>query len=676
MFLSKYKVFVPKGDNPRKKSIAVANALAIELHNYGIWIDPEIANRLYCQTPGQAKKLSKRILAAFTIGDVNPPLFKQWEERTVFAFEEQVIQILGYIFQLSGNDIEDPSYLEKLRSNVDFKKQKALTLATYKEAEDHFLNLVNSSVGQNRQQKKTLSEFAEVFSLTGFIRSDEARIAVLRAKGIEFATEMNCRPADMLRYFVSDFTQVNLPHDVKYRNMKWSERVEVMRFWNYFTNEDLMEAMGNNRGAWNRFFNHGKFLRQDDFRRRFSEVIACAWVSIGGKKSAANVKIKPSLKEFVKSGLVELTEEDAYVYRTFASRVQSAIDSRDFKKIKKTIGTNHGYLLRNLATVANGVKKKDYEKFRDFVGSAIPSANPSVLFSLLQINVDSQYRVIDAKGSTTVQPASYPEVIRDIQSDIKDTLKRRYGVKGKIKVSNVLKNKPVPFLSRNTELDRGERIPFKDEQFLYFFMHWIQPDYIKTDLDHSFLIFDKKARNCSMVNYARQVNSFITCSGDFTSAPAPNGATEYGRIDLNKIPHNVDYVVPICNVYSGVPFSENKEAYAGFQFSDKARFGIQRDHVRYDLSQPAQANMPFIIDLQAREVVIIDFNERGRKSADASGYAQQSLMLAEATKTMNKLTIGQFADMLSTGDDVVMHIKTNPSKQGEIAPSELSSLVS
>ena len=387
MFLSKYKIFIPKGDKPRKKSIAVANALAIELHNYGIWIDPEITNRLFCQTPGLAKKFSKQILTAFTIGEVNPPLFKQWEERTVFSFEEQVIQVLGYLFELSGNDLENESYLEHLRSNVDFKKQKALTLATYKEAEEHFLTLVGSSVGQNRKQQKALEQFAEVFSATGFIRSDEARIAVLRAKGIEFAYEMNCKPADMLRYFVKDFEQVNLPHDVKYRNMKWSERIEVLRFWSYFTNEDLMEAMGNNRTAWKRFFNHGKFLRQDDFRRRFSEVIACAWVSIGGKKSAANVKIKPALKAFRKSGLVELTDENAYVYRTFASRVQSAIDERDFKKIKKVIGTNYGYLLRNLATVANGVKKKDHEKFRDFVGSAVPTANPSVLFSLLQINV-------------------------------------------------------------------------------------------------------------------------------------------------------------------------------------------------------------------------------------------------------------------------------------------------
>lgn len=674
MFLSKYSLFIPNGDKARSKSIVVANAVATELHHYGIEIDKAIVDRISNHKPAKARQFAETILKAFTVGEVNPPLFKDWEDRTEFTFPEMVVQVVGYMLQLSGNDLANPEYLHALRSNAKFKGQKALGLATFEAAQDHFNVLVNSSVGQNREQQKTLQAFAEVFAASGYIRSDESRIAVLLAKGFAFWPEMQLKPADALRYFAAkhEFTQVNLPHDVKYSNMKWSERVQVLRMWAEQNPDDLMEVMGQNRAAWTRFFRHAKIFKQADFIRRFPVVVSCAWVSSGNKQEATPEALQSTIKRFVASGLVESTAEGALAYRTFASRVQTAIDSGKYKKIRVVLDGHPSYLLRNLATVSNAIKPKRFDEFRDWARDAVTDANHNVLFSLLQINILSKYRIIDVKGSTTIQPANYSPVIGLIQDDIRTELKKRFGLKGEIKVTDSLKDKAVPFLSRNQELDRGSRFAFDGSPYLYFFMHWIQGDR-RTDLDHSYMAL-KKGGGADVVYFGNQANSYITQSGDITSAPAPNGGTEYGRIDLSKVPDSIEYIVPVINVYEGNVFSENQEACAGFQFSSSNEFELQRKHTRYELTQPAHANMPFVIDMRSREIVIIDFNQGQRAGSTAHSYEEQIRQMVDAVSTRSTLTIGGFAELLSGDGPVELSIATNP-KDGQIAPSELSKLV-
>ena len=188
----------------------------------------------------------------------------------------------------------------------------------------------------------------------------------------------------------------------------------------------------------------------------------------------------------------------------------------------------------------------------------------------------------------------YPRFIRDIQDDIKASIKRRWGYSGKVVVEDGLKNSAVPFLSKNSELVRGTKLTVGQSKYLYLFVHWIQGSR-RTDLDLSVASFDENWKP-NIVYFGSQVNSYITHSGDFTNAPAPNGATEYIRIDLNKIPKNIKYIIPFINVYTGSPFSENLEAYVSFMASDKAEFSINTDHVRYNLTQPANSNIPYIFE--------------------------------------------------------------------------------
>jgi hypothetical protein len=341
------------------------------------------------------------------------------------------------------------------------------------------------------------------------------------------------------------------------------------------------------------------------------------------------------------------------------------------------VATNAGYLFRNLAALSNVANRQNQSEFVDFVRGLIRFPSSSVLLSLVQIDTAAKFRIIDSKGTTTVQPANYNPVITEIQGLAERELYRRHGFPGRVEVSDKIHHKVVPFLSTNAELDRGTKIPFAaDKAFLYFIMHWVQSENVRTDLDHSYVCVDSDWAT-ETVYFGRQANHYIAQSGDVVNAPAPHGGTEYGKISLNNIPDNIRYIVPIMNVYCGEVFNACPTAYAGFMFSNDPVFSIQQDHVRYDLTQPANSNIPFVIDVARRELIVVDFNNRERNGLTAHSSITEIKQVISALKTKKFMTIGRFAALLS-GDDNEVSLKITPRGKGDnkIAPENLVELIS
>lgn len=685
MKISNHVFYIGAGSKFRKKSMAIANAMAVELVSYGVSVSPQVMDAMSHNKKVDAMEFATGVLKEYTVGKLCRPFFPNWEQRTYFSFQEMTIQVLGYMLQISGNDLEDPTYMAKLLLNVDFKKEKTITLATADEARAKFNELAESRVSLDREQQSYLATLAKAFfadlSTGKRIYSDESRIAVLmplaKENGLLAAlTALKCSPIDALRYAAAkaDFKQVKLPSDVLYAQLTWYERIALLTFLNSFPTERLFEDTGMNRGAWARFYKHIHLFSQHDFINRFPTFGLVARVSMGVKEDGIPAKYAGTLKRMVARDIIESTESGNLVYRTFASRVNSAIEAKDFEKISCLMSTNSGYLLRNLGTVANGIKVEDAGKFIALVRSALDTASVDVMFSILGINVNATQRIIDIKGNTVVENASYPKFIADIQGDIKRELRARYGFAGLVSVAEDLKDKVVPFLSKNSELDRGSRIKVDGSKYLYMFVHWIQARNVRTDLDLSVVAFDKDWKH-SIVYFGNQANPFIAHSGDYIDAPAPNGATEYIRISMDAIPKGTKYIMPIINVYTGDVFSDNQEVYGGFMFSDESEFSIKRDHVRYDLTAPAQSNIPFLLDVKEKEVMILDFNNRVRNgmSAHAEIDNMKRLICAAIDKTI--ITMGYVAGILS-GDDaeVSLNIKKTAKGANEVEPADLAKL--
>ena len=455
------------------------------------------------------------------------------------------------------------------------------------------------------------------------------------------------------------------------------ERVALIGFLENNTFGFLSEGMGMNRGAWERFVRHTHLLNQKGFVRRFPVATTAAFVAGGNKFAEASPDMVANLTPHLKSGLVEMTDGGNLVYRTFASRMAAAIKGKDLDSIIRLGDERKGYVLRNLATVSNGVKKRDSRKFVNYVRGLLEDASPDVLFSLLSLDVNAKHRLIDVKGDTRLEAADYPEFISAIQEDARSVLWERFGFEGKVKVQRSLRDNIVPFLAKNADLPRGSTISFDGERYLYFFVHWVQQAHRRTDLDHSFTELDGDLNVGEVVGYWNQANSYIRSSGDITNAPAPKGATEYCCVDLTRVPAHVKYLVPSINVYSGDVFSENKEVYAGFFTSNANRFTLKRDLTRYDLSQPANYNMPFVIDIENRQVVILDYNSRDRDGRTSLSSTGEMKRLVSAARTTRFLSIGDLAEILSgDGDEVSLEINVGGKGDGQIAPEDLFSLFS
>jgi stress response protein SCP2 len=470
-----------------------------------------------------------------------------------------------------------------------------------------------------------------------------------------------------------EFENVKLPANTVFPNLKWATRVAMLSFLEAFSFDDLSEAFGKNRSVWVKFFKHVHLFSQKDFVTRFPVATIAARVSVGSNISAFNDKHTLGLKSLIKQGFVEQLGTGNTVYRTFASRVDSAIAEKSFAKLKALFEKNGGYLLRNLMTVSNGISKVDEPKFIELVREKIQTASAGVLFSILGINVDAKYRVIDQKGDTLVTEANYPKFIKDIQGDIVRTIRSRWGFEGQVTVTDSLKDQVVPFLSKNSDLARGTRISFKDTTNLYFFIHWMQKNR-RTDLDHSYLAFDDKW-NMETVWFGHQANAYITHGGDITNAPAPSGATEYGKVRLKDVPSKIKYIAPVVNVYTGDNFKALAECYAGFSFSDSDQFELARENNRYDLSQPAMVNIPFVIDMERKEVVIVDYNNREQYSRTAHTQGPDLRKIISAYNDKNVITIGKLAAMLSGDKETEsLRIRKASKKEGEISPEALASL--
>lgn len=675
--------YVQLGQKFNARSLAYANAVATELACYGVEVDRALVKRISYLTIEQANEICLQILGDYTVGRLNPPLFKNWEKRTYFSFDEVVLQICGYILQISGNDLENPDYMDNLLSTVNYKKEKFLKLATEDQAFEKFQELISARVSQDKENQKLLFQLSSLFfdSVKERIHSDEARIAVLisaaNQQGLYTSLEkLNCKPADVLRYSaaIENFEQVKLPADVKYSTLNWQQRNALLSYLNKFEFDDLCESMGQNRQAWERFFKHSHLFSQKTFVNRYPNLGLGARISSGFKLDQIPTNYKKLINELLEDKTIEILPTGNTVYRTFASRIGRAIDYYDFKEIKKLLDKNSGYLLRNLTHISNGVSKENASEFVSFVREKIKFAQASVLFSILGINVDAKYRVIDVKGNTVVTEANYPQFIKDIQGDIRREIQKRWGKKGQVTVDNSLKNQIVPFLSKNSDLGRGTKYKFEGKKYLYFFVHWVQPININTDLDTSYLAFDYKGGH-DVVYYADQVRGYITHGGDITSAPAPNGGTEYGRIDLSKIPQDKAYIAPVINVFSGAALSDNKEAYAGFMFSDSPTFELNQEHIRYNLSQPANSNIPFVLDVKNKEIVVVDFNNRLRGGCTAHSEIENVKKLISATNDKAVITMGILADILS-GDSKETSLSIVPQVTGknEIAPESLATL--
>ncbi|MCK6520752.1 hypothetical protein L6R49_04845 [Myxococcota bacterium] len=172
-------------------------------------------------------------------------------------------------------------------------------------------------------------------------------------------------------------------------------------------------------------------------------------------------------------------------------------------------------------------------------------------------------------------------------------------------------------------LPRGSSLPLPEGSLARLFMHWCQQpndsDYSDLDLSVGFYGEDWSYKDvCSYYKLKLALGGVTVArsSGDFTSAPHPDGASEF--VDLlvhNARAQGLRYAVMVVNAYFGPPFSKLARAFAGLMVREddgSAVFDPRTVHLRFALDGPNGVFMPLLVDLATRRVHWLDVSRKGQ----------------------------------------------------------------
>ena len=318
-------------------------------------------------------------------------------------------------------------------------------------------------------------------------------------------------------------------------------------------------------------------------------------------------------------------------------RVESALHDRDLPEALALLTRRPGELLRRLDLTLR-LAGDDRDRTRavlDAARTAVPHVSPAVLLSALgalrsRLAPTVRQRVFFPKGGNAKahivadERASIPaEVVAEAVTVLTHEVMRRAGTASAVDLAVLdaeLHGIVAPFAERTASralltLPRGSELPVPQGRSVRLFLHWMEDEeHGRVDLDLALAMFDADWKHVGTCDYThlRFAGSAAVHSGDLTSAPAPDGATEFADLDLELLAQaGVRYVVAVCFSFNNVAFDDMAEAFAGVMVRDQAAhvgdvFDPRAVEQRFDLVGRARASVPFVFDTAGRTLRWLD----------------------------------------------------------------------
>ncbi|MFD7596564.1 MXAN_6230/SCO0854 family RING domain-containing protein [Kitasatospora sp. NPDC059812] len=401
----------------------------------------------------------------------------------------------------------------------------------------------------------------------------------------------------------------------------------------------LAEDLRRHRSAWLRA---GELLHPYEHRRRFPGVTA-AFVLL----RETDLRTHEVGREFaeppaplrVVTGGEPGRERVRLAFTGFAGRVESLLAAGDAVGAVRVLAGRPGELVRRLhhvlrvhATVAPGAALPP--ELLETVGAALERVAPGPLLGaygrLRGARSAGERRLYFPRGTVslahsredhgTVVPA---ELGAPVCGLIEAELLRRSGGEryDLALLDEGLVDLVAPFAERAAAktlvcVPRGSRLRLPQGDRLRLFVHWMQPEHLRVDLDLSVALYDEQWRFSGLCDYTNLVHGDRAAvhSGDYVSAPPPNGATEFVDLDFARLAAGGSrYAVVIVFSYNDVAFEELTEAFAGFMDLGATPSGGTHYHPRtvrqrLDLVGEAKVSVPMIVDLAERRYTWTDLN--------------------------------------------------------------------
>ncbi|MEU6991362.1 MXAN_6230/SCO0854 family RING domain-containing protein [Streptomyces sp. NPDC046465] len=386
----------------------------------------------------------------------------------------------------------------------------------------------------------------------------------------------------------------------------------------------LAEDMARHPRAWKRL---GEILHPFEQAGRHARV-ALAFAALRGTRVGDGALGEVLLAEAARHADVRIVGDRLRIV-TWQGRVEEALARWDVPAAVRLLGERPGELLRRLdLLLARSGSTTLPAAVGEALADALPRSGPGPLlgaYGRMKIRaVPGRRRVFFPRGRVTRAFAvedhrpPLPALVAGragelIEAEAVRRLAERAGERYDVAVLDAsLADLPVPFAERASAaslvaVSRGSSLPVPaDGETVRLFLHWMQPKGTRVDLDLSVALYDDQWRFVGLCDYThlQYAGGAARHSGDLTSAPAPNGATEYLDLDLPRLANaGVRFVVPAVLSYNNVPFDELPDAFAGFMAVEgkgRAVYDPRTIRQRFDLAGDATLRVPMIVDLRSR----------------------------------------------------------------------------
>lgn len=315
--------------------------------------------------------------------------------------------------------------------------------------------------------------------------------------------------------------------------------------------------------------------------------------------------------------------------------VQKSLTAKAADELAKARPGELARRLDHLLRENTGQSKKVLKSFE----ACVPQVSTRVLLSVLahfESRCDDQrkHRLFFPKGNVARaqviddERRSIPAALcTQVVAVVRAELTRRFSElddMGKVWIDPTLDRVAVPLTIRNASpglrtIGRGSRLPLDvDDSIQRAFMWWMDQSNGydgRVDLDLSMMLVDDDFTTTQEIAYYNLRGVNAVHSGDFTSAPAPDGAAEFIDLDTASAARSGwRYAAVTVTSYTGQSFGTLEGAFAGVQGrrdSDSGEvFEPSQVDLRFDICSDSTFVIPFVIDLKTNEMVWIDMSIR------------------------------------------------------------------
>ncbi|WP_371403528.1 hypothetical protein OHA10_37305 [Kribbella sp. NBC_00662] len=388
--------------------------------------------------------------------------------------------------------------------------------------------------------------------------------------------------------------------------------------------ETLVEDLLRHERAWKRIAEN---LHPFEFATRFP-VAALAFAVLrrtdldlrtaAGRAVAGEAAAQPLIR----------VEDGRLVMSTFAARVEAAFAQGRPEQALDLLRERPGDLVRRLVHLARVLPPERHAMLVEALTTAVSDVSPAVITAALgQVRTPpGDLRLFFPRGGTariwTAVDEREPlpgEPALELSGVLTGEMLRRATDLPRWRrafLDEELARLAAPGSERSASssllrMTRGSAVPIPQDELLRLFLHWVEPAGRRIDLDLSVAVFDEEWGFVGLCDYTRLRfdQDALVHSGDLTSAPAPQGSTEFVDIDLRAV-RRVDgrYVLPVVFSYNDVPFDQLERGFVGVMRQPNGLFDPAAVEERFDLSGPAKILMPFGVDLQTKELRWYDVN--------------------------------------------------------------------